>query len=481
VALGVGYFLIKRVDSGSFRNSIRKGFEQALNASDAKISGFRRVQGEAMVRRVGATGTENSFFQSLEAGNLQFDMGFLAGVAREWNAGVIRMNWLDAELRAGSNSDESAMKAMDSLFELREGFNVQGLEVSDARLSWGYFERAYGGIDGSRMTATRTAEGWRIRFDGGYFSQNWIRRFEIDELVIFCSREGMLVEEGLLRAGEGTVRFEGVQLAGTGTQPEPTGTLLFERVPLASVIPANIQDMVEGTFSGEFELGGSTNSKEGVTFSGTANLDGPNSISVRSELHLLRALDVVDAFNSYKRVEFDQGSFDISTGSGELILSQVNLTARDLMEVQGRITVRRPESEELEGLFGVGEMQGMAGLAADQREELRMSLKKAAQAAGSEDEDQPVNPEDVAFFDDIGEERRLRRDAMDRARNLYVFGGGVRVMIPGDAFERSRELRERFPVDQATGRIGIDVPLQGTLGNITLNLSEEILSRGATD
>ncbi|MCH7225552.1 hypothetical protein [Haloferula sp. A504] len=483
VGLGFFYYLVKRVDSAGFRTSIRAGFEEALNASDAKISGFRRVQGQAMVRRVGATGTEESFFQSLEAGNLQFDMGFLDGVTHGWEAGVIKMNWLDAEIRAGANSEESGAAGIESVFAEYPGFVVQGLEVTNARLTWGYSERTFGGITGSRMVATRTAGGWRLRFRGGYFSQNWIRRFDIDQLVIFCSPDGLVVEEGMLSAGDGTVRFENVEVGGSSELPELSGTLIFERIPLSSVLPPNVHEMVEGSFSGEFEIGGSTNSTEGLTFSGSGNLDGPESISIRSELHLFEALDVVDVFNSYKRVDFDQGSFELYTQSGELVLSQLNLVARDLMEVQGRITVRRPQDDELERLFGVAAMaDGLAGgLAAEKEKELRMSLKKAGQASKEDEENEAVDPEEVGFFDDIADERRLRRDAMDRARNLFVFDGGVRIMIPGDAFERSRELRERFPVDQASGRVGVDVPLQGTLGNITLELAEEILSRGASD
>jgi hypothetical protein len=158
------------------------------------------------------------------------------------------------------------------------------------------------------------------------------------------------------------------------------------------------------------------------------------------------------------------------------------------MEVQGRITVKRPASEELEGRFGVegSGMGSLVGPSQEQSEALKMSLRAAAEAAkSSEDADAeeagPVDPEDVEFFDDIAQERRLRRDAMDRARNLYVFNGGVRVLIPGDAFQRSRELRERFPIDQASGRIGIDVPLEGTLSNITFDLAQQILSRGVSD
>ncbi|BCX50335.1 hypothetical protein HAHE_42430 [Haloferula helveola] len=470
------YYLVKRVNTGAFQTQIRSGFEKAVEASDAKLLGFRRIQGQAMVRRVGATGTPESFFQSMEAGNLVFNMGMLDGLTQKWEAGVIQMNWLDMELRAGANSEEEASAAAGAFFANHPGFELRGLDVNNARLSWGYFERAYGGITGSKLLANRTANGWRLSFTGGTFSQNWIRRFEIQELVMFCSRDGLVVEKGVLKAGKGTVTFDGVKVSG-GELPELSGDLVFEHIPLSALLPNNAQEVVSGTISGRFALGGSTNSAGGVTLNGKVDLDGEDMISVRSGLHLLEALDVVDVFNSYKRVDFDQGDFEVDTQSGTMTISQLNLEARGLMTVQGRITVRRPDAEELEKQFGITDgLPGVdSGLDAKQESELQISLKNAGEASKASEPEEGADPETSRFFSDMADTRRLRREAMDRARNLYLFDGGVRMMIPGDAFERSRILRERFPVDQSTGKIGIDVPLEGTLANLTLKQAEEIL------
>ena len=50
----------------------------------------------------------------------------------------------------------------------------------------------------------------------------------------------------------------------------------------------------------------------------------------------------------------------------------------------------------------------------------------------------------------------------------------MRITIPGDAFDRNLLLRETFPVDPGTGRIALDVPLDGTIYELTRRQAEEI-------
>ncbi|MGB1130748.1 MAG: hypothetical protein ACPG4K_11910, partial [Haloferula sp.] len=291
-----------------------------------------------------------------------------------------------------------------------------------------------------------------------------------------------VVEKGELSAGEGRIRMRDVKVLG-GERPVLSGTLVFSRVPLSAILPEHVTSMVSGTISGEFELGGSTNSAEGVTLAGRVQLDGRDQISIRSGFHLFEALDVVDVFNTYRRVDFDEGGFDVKTGTGVLEISGLDLEATGLMNMQGRITIRRPEGDEIERLLG-GSAQSsglVPALGVEKESELTMTLRKAAEAEKQDDEEGSAADENEQFFTEMEVARRLRREQMDRARKAFVFEGGVRMMIPGDAFERSRVLRERFPVDQATGQIGIDVPLEGTLNQLTTGLAEEILRLGAVD
>lgn len=483
IGLGFGYFLVKRVESKSFLEGLEEGLSATIGAEQTEISGFKRIQGQAMVRRIGAKGGTDGFFESLEASHLTFNMGMLDGVTQTWDAGVVECNRLDVDLKAGASSADAADAAASKFFGRDPDFLLRGIEATTARISWGYFERAYGGIEGSQMVANRVGDGWRFAFKGGTFSQNWIRSFKIEELVVLCNPEsGLLVEKGELSSGEGRIKMRNVRATG-GERPELSGTLVFTRVPLSSIIPAHVVTMVSGSVSGEFELGGSTNSAEGVTLDGRVQLDGRDVISIRSGFHLFEALDVVDVFNTYRRVDFDEGGFDLKTGTGVLEISGLDLAATGLMSIQGRVTIRRPEGDEIERMVGSGQGNpGMlSGLGAEKENELTMTLRKAAEAEKKEGEEDTVNDENEEFFTEMEVSRRLRREQMERARRAFLFDGGVRMMIPGDAFERSRVLRERFPVDQATGRIGIDVPLEGTLNQLTTTLAEEILRLGAVD
>lgn len=477
IALGFGIFLMKRVGSESFVEEARDGFVEATSAKNVEIIGFKRGQGGGIIRRIGAEGSAESFFRSFEAGNLTFDMSLWDGFFGSWDAGIVKAQWIDVEIKSGASSAQEATNAAEGLFVQRQGFEVQGWEVSDARISWGYSERGYGGIQGSKMTANRVGDAWRFAFEGGTFSQNWIRNFEIVELVMICRPGELLVKKGRLKVGDGFLEFRDVRVDG-GQVPTFEGTLVLQNVPLKRLIPSKINELVGGSISGEFELSGSTNLPEGVSLNGMVKLGGQDSISIRNGFPLLEALDVVDVFNNYKRVDFESGEFKMETHNGELKLTGVMLNSREMVSLAGRLSVRRPLDEEVKQQLGDDGMDlpMPSGLRDDEKEKMELTLRRAAKEAKKkkgEDSDEPEG-ENTQFFADIGETRQLRREAMNRARKMLIFDGGFRMTIPSDAFERSRTLRERYPVDE-DGRIGLDVPLQGSLAELTLRQAEEIL------
>lgn len=479
-----GYILVTRVEKPEFREGLRSRFSEALNATSAKVSGFQRIQGTARVYRVGAEGSQASFFESLEVRNLQFKMGWFDGLGDTWDAGVIEANTLDAELRAGFNSREAAEEATASVFDDSRTFRFLGLTTGQAHLTWGYFERAFGEIVDSRMTITRSGKDWRCSFEGGRFSQNWIRGFGITKLVVLVREDGLEVEEGLLESGGGSIAFRDVKIS-AGMEPRPSGRLVFTHVRIDGFLPRNASEVVTGTISGEFELGGSSNTSEGITFAGRVQLGYGDRITVRRSFHLFNALDVVDAYNSYKRVDFDAGGFELRTGGGEMKITGLDLTAGNLMSVSGDLTVRRPSDDEIEKKFGQLKMGGGGlgtGLGVAQEGELELSLERAGLAVAEDDgAGTGRTQEELEYFDALAREREVRRVAMDRARALFLFDGNLRISLVGDAFERKRLLRERYPMDPATGRILIELPLEGSLAEISIKQAEEILRLGADE
>jgi hypothetical protein len=271
-----------------------------------------------------------------------------------------------------------------------------------------------------------------------------------------------------------------------GEKPVVSGVIAVSKVELASFLPETARPFAEGVISGNFELTGSTNSVDGLQLEGDVTLGGGDYIAVREKLHLFSALSLLDIDNSYHRVPFDRGSFHLKTGGGAMELSRVDIKAGELMTAQGKILMRFPPDSEVVGPDGASQFPPVfnPGLEPVQgSKEVDLSLEKAARAEKAEKEAAGEQAKDMAIFE-RGKQRRinnllLQQEMTRRAQSLRCEpGSGLRITIPGNAFDRSEVLRETFPVDPGNGRIAIDVPLQGTLFEITRRQSEELKKLG---
>ncbi|TAE74895.1 MAG: hypothetical protein EAZ84_10155 [Verrucomicrobia bacterium] len=479
VAAGAfGIYLVKRVDSPKFVESLNGKLASGLGATEVKVLDFARAQGEVQIRRVGAEGGEGCFFKSLDAGNLRMKMGLLDGLTGTWDAGTLIAKWMEIDLKAGADSPEEAEGLGRSLFRYWESFRFSSLEVDEATLRWGFSQRTQGRITKSRMTATRSVDGWRLVFRGGSFSQNWLKDLEIVEMVAEIGSGGLKVTKGEFKSGGGDVVFKDVIVTG-GERPQVSGSVEVNKVSLDPFIPLAVHPFLEGVISGNFALSGSTNSVEGIQIEGDVTLGGGNLVSLRERLELLNALSVVDVYNSYHKVPFDRGSFHLRTVGGAMELTRIDLKAGELMTVQGRIQVRFPRDEEMVGPDG-NPLLGQFATASDANGEVKKSkaeeltLAKAAKAASGEEQD-------MGIFYRRAQERiddQLLQEEMARRAKSLRCEGGVRITIPGDAFDRSEVLRGAFPVDPSNGRIAMDVPLQGALFELTLRQAEELRDLG---
>ena len=75
----------------------------------------------------------------------------------------------------------------------------------------------------------------------------------------------------------------------------------------------------------------------------------------------------------------------------------------------------------------------------------------------------------------------LEQQARDRYARMLRFDGGFLMEIHGDAFERARVLRESYPKDPSSGRISLEVPLSGSLFDLTYEQAEEVYLKGRRD
>lgn len=489
IGVGCWIYLLKRPSSPKFSAEYREDIKAALTAKELEIAGFQPTHGQMELGRLAAQGGSGTFFESIEARNILFKMGILDGLVGVWQPGMISIGRVEIDLRAGTNDADDATKLAESIFRRSQKVNVDSFEVADATIRWGYSERTQGAIESSALRMQRTESGWRLQFKGGTFQQNWLKRLEIVELVVLANPEGIVFERAELKKENSTVEFPGLRVSG-GERPVVNGTVKVRHLVLADIVPPALRTFIEGSISGDFKVSGSTNSSDGIAFEGQVVLSDPDFITLRDRFHLLEALSVVDYSRNYHRVDFREGSFQMRSQEGGLKLTEVDLKAEEMMSLKGEIMVRLPNQEEIAAsVAGQSEAGGSAIYAAEDdlinergilAKDSNFSLKKAAQEARRIQEgNQSI--ESLSLFDRLGmgiEMRRLQSQASERTSRMLRYDGEVKITIQADAFERAPRLMANHPPDPVTGRIMLDVPINGHIFELTLKQAEDLYQQG---
>lgn len=489
LALVAWIYLLNRPNGVRFNQEFKQELQTALSASEMELVGMQHVQGQLEMGRMAAQGGSETFYDSLEARNIRFKMGLLDGLAGRWQPGTISIARLEIDLRAGTDDAESAAKFAEAVFRQPQAVEVNSFEVADVTLRWGYSERTQGSIESSSLRMQRTETGWRLNFKGGIFHQNWLKRLEIVELVVLAEKGGLVFERAELRGQMGTVEFSGLRVQG-GERPEVNGIVKIRNMVLEEILPPALRTFVEGSLSGDFKVSGSTNSSDGLAFEGQVVLDGQDMITLRDRFHLLKALSVVDFSRSYHRVDFREGSFQLRSQSGGLLLSEIDFKAEDLLTMQGEVQVRLPTQQEIDEAVTKGAGSESSALFANDDElagvrnpssgDSDFTLKRAAQEARRIQEGSQ-SIESLSLFDRLGlsiEMRRMQSQASERMSRMLRYDGAVRITLPSDAFERAPQLNEIYPADPVTGRISMQVPITGHLYELTLKQAEDIYQQG---
>ena len=107
-------YLFKRVGRPGFKKGIAAHLTEHFNAQEVEISAVERSGGKLSLRRVLMTGGKDSFFSSLDAWNVRFNMGLFDGTARQWHPDQILASSLEIDLRSGADDEESAKEQAES-------------------------------------------------------------------------------------------------------------------------------------------------------------------------------------------------------------------------------------------------------------------------------------------------------------------------------------------------------------------------------
>ncbi len=466
VGIGAFIYLYNRTDREAYRKDLEISVLSALGAKDGSLGTFKREQGKFSISRISSSGKAGTFYTELDVRNISGQMSAWDGFVGTWDTGMMPLSRLDIDLRAGVADADLARTMGAVLFREHPGLEISGFDVEDATVTWGYSAVTRGVIERSHLKIVKTGSGWHLVFKGGKFSQNWLKDFDILELVVACRPDGVTVEKALFQKDGGTLDMSGLRISGA-EQPVVSGVAKLKGVPLSGTLTTMAESVVEGRISGNLQVGGSTNSAEGVTFQGRILLGNGDSLSLRDKLHLLKTLKGVDAFNNYRRVEFTEGSFDLKTGGGNLQITGIDLKAGDAMTMKGSIKGRQPTPEE--------KRRFLPDLPVDDKVTTgpNASSKKPAKKDA-------VKKNDAKDFDREDQRLAIRKAAETSANSLsdiMSYEGEILLTLKPEVFEKSGKLIAEYPVDPKSGRIPLKVPVNGFLGSLTLKQAEEIYQK----
>ena len=393
------FYLISRPSSDRFNARVEEALEDAMGGvMTVPLGPTTRKDGYLELSSLDMEGGEDSFFDQARDGkpglrlrNAKTRMGLLAGIGADWDGEEVVIESLDLSVKSGSEDADGA-RIYQAIFNKGEKFSFDRVEVLNASLSWGYSELTAGKIENSRLSAQRKGEGWSVIFEGGTFSQNWLKDLEIEKLECELTREGFEITDGRLRGREGVgVLTLNAKVTGPVTGPQVSGSGTMQGIPFDSYLDDEVRSFVGGRLSGNFNLGGSP--YKAVTMAAQIVLGADDEIVIRDKIKLLDAISLVDRYRSYKKVRFRAGRFNFETGKKVAAFTEINLEAADHMKLEGEFISRPPAAKEVSDAIYFDE-HGTAPPPSEDNEEtdelpeevdaVEFNLKDAAKAAREE-------------------------------------------------------------------------------------------------
>lgn len=487
-------YLVKRTDQHAFDKQLKNGIVAWFDASSGKMHSFDLIQNKASIRHLVLNGSTKSLFDRCEATGITFRMGLLDIIIGTWNANQISVDRLSLSVKAGAESQDEADALTAAISKKFDKLKIQSFECKNTHISWGYSARTMGLIDHSSLTAIHDDQGWQLHFKGGTFSQNWLQNLEIKELILRLTHGELIVEKGefvvsrdpLAIANEspgGRVYFQSVAVKG-GLRPKLTGKIILDNVPLTHLLQQSYQAYAEGVISGELELGGSTNSRDGVTLQGRISLKEGDGISLRNRIPLLNSLSILSPIGGYRKVNLTQGSFHIKTGAGKMTIDHIQLLAPGQMEIKGNFVARPATSQEIDDMLRKNTINSeVAEKAIDelavQGAAYDMTIGKAAEILASSGQtsmgfDNKRVDHSLPFQAELNEKQVQMRLAENLALTA-MYEGELYLTLPVASFPNDELTIKKLPRASDSSVIFLECPLRGNLDQLTLTQADALM------
>ncbi|MFN4943381.1 MAG: hypothetical protein ACK5G9_06265 [Akkermansiaceae bacterium] len=471
--------VVKFTGEEKFTKLFSDQVEKKFAADEIEIQGVSRERGKFTIFRLAMIADKSSFFTGLELSNLVCQRDFFVDFGRTWKPGLVEISKANLSLRAGADSEESAQAIAGVLFQEMGNLRPDAIHVANMSMRWGFTERSRGSITASKMKAIPQGDGWKLSFRGGTFSQNWLRELQIERLDVLVSKQGIKFEEAVFSKDGGLLVLEEFDIV-AGYTPKVSGKMKMKSMSISSMLPVVARAYVDGKISGNFEVAGSTNTTEGITFDGEVILENGDVITLRDRISLLRALTVVDANNNYRRMDFKTGSFKLKFQEKGLMISDVKMFADDKMSLIGDMFVRKPKADEELVLDDGSDFFGETVKEDDLAKDINISLLEAGKDSNDRESGFETD-DDKSLFGKLAImsiNRRILEYEAEKLSQSYRYEGEFKITLMQTAFDRAPELKAVFPGTADGGRIPISVPIQGVLYELTEGIAKQLYEKG---
>ena len=472
-------YLLRRPFAPSFGEEIRVAIEEGLNAKSSEIGPTGRKEGKLELSSLEMVGSEGSFFDLFSARNIKTRMRILAGTLGSWRGGSVDVERLSMKVKSGSEALD-AHGVFGVIFRPAEGFKFDRVEVDDASITWGYSASTAGSVKNTRLSAKRTAFGWKLKMLGGSFSQNWLKDMTIEALEVDVSKDGIKIVVADFGKGAGRVILSGT-VKGPMVNPQVDVSGTMEGFPLNGCVQPEVAAVLQGRISGTLQLGGSPYGSSGITVSAEVNLGPEDEVIMTDEVKLLDVISLVDRYRSYKKVRFRSGGFTMETGKNVAVFTDINLSAQDHVQLEGAFMSRRPSEKEISIAIykteNLGQEPSQDGAQGAEIAAADFDLAAAARAAREvSDSDDKIR---TIFQSQVFGQEVIRREEEARAsyRSIPYLVGAVKMGLHPKAFEETRSpvLSGLFPVDEQSGLRWLNLDLNGSLPATGEELAKEII------
>ncbi len=483
--VGVGYFLVGKYFEGeNYEKKIGGQLQKAMGASEIEAKGFARSRGNGGYRNVSLEGGESSFFYGAKMTGLNAPLSYLTGLTQKWAPDSVNIDEADFSLRAGGERDEM-MEGYSGVIESFQGGGITSIIVSDFSCDWGYSKLTYGRIANSRFQADLEDGKWIISLTGGTYQQNWLSDFEIESGNLIVDPSGLEVVSLSLRNRQGTLELAG-SVGGPLEMPEFDLNGVFSDLEVDQFLEVegvDVREFLEGHISGDLKITGSTNSL--IKIDGNASVANERTLTIRERWTILKAISIMDTGRTFRRVDFNEGSFGFTSERGGLTIRNLDLKAKDTAKLLGEFTTRLPDQEEAAEFLEITLTKGFSSdftdtSTAQKLEDDRMSLSDALRESRRVD-DLTI---DRSAFRANARDRDVELSAkeLDGIRLLeemkvHRITGKLKMAIPASSFSAHETLIQSFP-DDGEGWRWIEIPLSDTtFSQISNDVNEKILDQ----